>query len=127
MKRQKYTLEFPFKNIPVNVLWTNISTSFGLSEWFADNVTGDDENYTFWWSKQPSVARVVSKKPTRSIRFQWEDDEDTDYYFELSIVTTELSGDVSLIVTDFADHADYDDSVLLWNQELDRLRRRVGA
>ncbi len=127
MKKQKFMVEYSFKNTPVNVLWNAISTSFGLSEWFADDVTSNGDAFTFWWSDQPSLAYMIKKKVGDKVRFQWEDDADTDCYFELQIMRTELSSDVSLVVTDFASADEKDDSVLLWNQEVERLQRRVGA
>ncbi len=127
MSRQKFSIEYSFRNTPLNLLWNSISSPSELSEWFADNVSEQDGVYTFSWNNHVQSAILLKKNLSKRIRLQWEEDEGTSYYFEMQITQMELSSDVSLIVTDFADVDEKDDSVLLWNQQVDQLRRRVGA
>ena len=128
MEKQKFTLEYSFKNTPINVLWNSVSSPFELSEWFAEEVSvSNDTIYTFKWNNHVQVANLIRKSQSRKIRFQWEEDENTPYFFELQVVKMELSNDVSLLITDFAEEGEEHDAELLWNQQIDQLRRRLGA
>jgi hypothetical protein len=126
MKKEKFNIEYQLKTASVNVLWNSISTSLGLAEWFADNVKEKDNKFTFTWEKHEQLAFLQSKKVNSYVKFQWEEDLNSDYYFELKIVSLEISGDLALVVTDFADTSDKDDLVLLWNKQIQELRRKTG-
>ena len=56
------------------------------------------------------------------------DDEDSDYYFELRIQFDEITKDVSLIVTDFADdEEEVEESKLLWTNQISDLKKVLGS
>ena len=57
------------------------------------------------------------------IKFQWDEDEDTDYFFELRIQFDEITKDVSLIVTDFADEDEVEESKMLWTNQIADLKK----
>lgn len=122
----KYELEYPIHS-SINILYERLSSLSGLSEWFADNVDVDrDGVYTFTWEGSQQEARLVSKKKNNHIRFQWVESEDE--YFEFLIQVDELTGDVSLIVTDFADDEDdQEDATQLWNLQIDNLKHLIGS
>jgi len=126
MKRTKFKIEYQLKTSSINILWNSIGNPLGLAEWFADGVTVKDEEYIFSWDKNEQTAFLVDTKPNVCIRFQWEEDKDTDYYFELKIVVLEVTGDLALIITDFAEPNDKADSILLWNKQIEQLRRKTG-
>ena len=60
------------------------------------------------------------------MRFQWEEDVDSDYYFELRIDILEVTGELALVITDFAEKGEKEDLVLLWNKQIEILRRKTG-
>lgn len=70
-------------------------------------------------------AEVVSMVQGESIRYRWLD-EPEDTYFEFNIQYSELTGNVSLWVTDYAEPEDQEDAVNLWNYEIEKLMRRSG-
>ena len=102
MEKIKYEMEFPIHASPT-LLFQFISTPSGMQEWYADNVNSRGEFFTFIWEGSEEEAKLISTKKTDYIRFQWLEDEDTDYYFELRIQVDEITKDVSIIVTDFAE------------------------
>ena len=104
-----------------------ISTPSGLSDWFADNVNVRDEVYTFFWDGSEESAKVLSKVKDQSIRFQWEDDEGEDVYFEFRIKIDSITREVALIITDFPEAGDEESNRNLWESQLDGLRRVLGA
>ncbi len=125
MKAKKYVLEYTF-NTSQSLIYKRLSTPEGLSEWFADKVTYINKNFAFEWNGTVQEARVVSKKRNSHIRFKWLDDEDKHTYFEFRVSEDELTRDVSLIVTDFADKNEIDDNKDLWNQQIGDLKRAIG-
>lgn len=125
--KTKYELEYPL-NTSTAILYNRISTPEGLSEWFADNVNLKNGLYTFIWEGTESVASVVQKKSNKLIRFRWEEDEEEeeDVYFEFRIHTEELTRDVALIITDFAEEEDKDDAIDLWDSQISELKHAIG-
>lgn len=125
--RQKVELEYLLKTSP-KILYNMISTPSGLSEWFADNVNVRDNTMTFFWEGSEEKAKVLSKVKDQFIRFQWEYDEGEEVYFELRIKIDAITREVALIVTDFPEEGDDEDSVSgLWESQVDDLRRVLGA
>ncbi len=126
MKKKKYKVEYPLSNVSLSVLWSSISTIYGLSEWFADEVNIDDKVFIFEWDGFEQRAHIIHKKNNSSIRLQWEEDKGTDAYFEMRIVSSEFSNDLVLLITDYAEECDVDDSILLWNEQIETLKRIKG-
>jgi uncharacterized protein YndB with AHSA1/START domain len=126
MNKKKFTIEYQLRSASVNVLWNSISTPLGLSEWFADGVTVKDNEYTFTWEQNDQTAYIVQSKQNVFIQFQWEEDHDTEYYFELKIVMLEVTGGLALLITDFAEQGEEADLVMLWNKQIEVLRRKTG-
>lgn len=126
MAKEKYQLEFVLKSSP-SLLYNYISNPSGLSEWFADNVNSRGEKYTFVWDEDEESAFLIKSKQDTYVRFQWEDDEDTKYFFELNIVEDDLTGDVSLMITDFAESDEIEQSQLLWESQIEDLKHIIGS
>lgn len=124
----KYELEFPITSSP-QLLYQYISTPSGLSEWFADNVNSRGELFTFIWNDSEERARMSSKKSGEKVKFRWidESNNDTDYFFELRIQVDEITKDVSLVVVDFADEDDIDESKQLWENQISDLKHVIGS
>ena len=125
--RIKFEMEFPIK-VSQKLLFQYISTPSGLSEWFADNVNSRGEIFIFIWDDSEESAKLIRKINNEKIQFQWLDDEETDYYFELRIQFDEITKDVSLIVTDFAEDEDeVEESKLLWTNQISDLKMVLGS
>jgi len=124
--RIKFEMEFPIK-VSQRLLYQYLSTPSGLSEWFADNVNSRGEKFIFIWDDSEETANLVLKKMPEKIQFQWEEDQDTDYFFELRIQFDEITKDVSLIVTDFADEDEVEESKMLCTNQVSDLRKVLGS
>ncbi len=122
----EYTLEFVVKASP-KMLYKFLSTPSGLSEWFADNVNSRGKKFTFIWDGSEEVATLVNKKADKHIKFKWDDGEDDDTYFEFKLVTDELTNDLSLIITDFAEEDEVEESQLLWESQVNSLLHAIGS
>lgn len=121
----KFELEYVV-NTTVKVLYPRLTTPSGLSDWFADNVDINGDIYTFYWEGSEQKARVLFKRRDKAIRFRWEEDEGEDVYFEFKIRIDELTNGIALIITDFAEEDEMNDSKDLWDKQIERLRRNLG-
>lgn len=123
-----FSIEFDFHASP-QMIYQYISTPSGLSEWFADNVNSRGELFTFIWDDSEENAKLIQKKTNERIRFQWQnDEEDSDlYYFEFKIQVDEITKDVSLIVSDYSDEDEMEESKLLWNNLVTDLKHVLGS
>jgi len=126
MKKTKFKIEYQLKTASANILWNSISTPLGLTEWFADGVTVNDNEYTFMWDQNEQTAYLIQSKPNVNVRFQWEEDKGSDYYFQLAITALEVTGELALVITDFAEPSEKEDLILLWNKQIEVLRRKTG-
>ena len=127
-KKKEFVIEYDFQSSP-QLLFQYLSTASGLSEWFSDDVNYRGEKYTFFWGDSEEYARVLSKKINEKIRFQWinGDDDEEDYFFEFKIQMDEITKDVSLIITDYADDDEQEEAKLLWDSLISDLKQVLGS
>ncbi|MAO09220.1 MAG: hypothetical protein CL596_10965 [Alteromonas sp.] len=124
--KKKYEMEFPIHVSP-SLLYQYISTPSGMSEWYADNVNSRGEYFTFIWEGSEEKARLLGKKNGERVKFRWVDDEETDFYFELRIQVDEITKDVSLIVTDYAEEDEIEEGKMLWENMISNLKHVLGS
>jgi uncharacterized protein YndB with AHSA1/START domain len=122
----EFILEFVVKASP-KMLYKFLSTPSGLSEWFADNVNSRGKKFVFIWDGSEETAVLVNKKTDKHIRFKWEEDEEADTFFEFKLETDDLTNDVSLIITDFAEEDEVEESQLLWESQVNSLLHAIGS
>jgi len=122
----KFEIEFQIRASP-HMLYQYFGSASGLSEWFADNVNSRGEIYSFIWSGSEEQAKVLQERPDEKIKFKWLDDCDDKTFFEFKIEVDEITKDVSLIITDFAEEDEIEDSKMFWENQIDELKRTIGA
>ena len=127
-EKVKFQLEIPL-NSSKGVLYNCISTPSGLAEWFCDDVNIKKDVHIFFWDGSEESARMISKKKDEFVKFRWleAEEEGEDTYFELRIRVDDLTGENSLLVTDFADDDEVEDAEDLWHAQVDKLRRVLGC
>jgi len=126
--KKSFSIEYAF-HASKQLLFQYLSTPSGLGEWFADNVNSRGEDFTFIWNDAEESAKLIQKKNNERVRFQWEDDfeEENDCYFEFKIQVDDLTNDVSLIVTDFAEEDEIEESKMLWDNSITSLKQILGS
>lgn len=122
----EYTMEFVVKASP-KMLYKFLSTPSGLAEWFADNVNSRGKIYSFFWDGSEEIAELLSKKADKFIRFKWQEDEDKDSYFEFRLQIDDLTNDLSLIITDFAEEDEIEEAKMLWESQVNSLLHAIGS
>ena len=121
----KINLEYIINCSP-KVLYNRLSTASGLTEWFAEDVRVKGKQYTFIWDESQQTAEMTLRKEDRLVRFNWVDDDNEDY-FEFRISRDELTGDVSLLITDFAEEDEVDETRGLWDSQVADLKHVLGS
>lgn len=124
--KNKLVLEYIIYASP-KLLYEFITTPSGLSEWFADDVNIKGTVYTFVWEGAKQQADVLNITEGRSIRLRWTD-RPSDSYFEFRIEKNELTQELSLVITDFAETAEDKNSLeVLWQGQVQRLMKVIGS
>ena len=121
----KFEIEFVIQSSP-QLLYQYLSTPSGLSEWFADNVNSRGEIFNFIWDGSEEQAKLLKKKSDDFIRFRWAESED-DSFFEMRIIVDEITKDVSLFITDFAEEDEIDEAKMLWTNQVSDLKQILGS
>lgn len=121
----KFEQEFVIQSSP-QMLYQYLSTPSGLSEWFADNVNSRGEIFIFIWDGAEENAKLLKRKSDEFVKFSWEDSED-DSYFEMRIIVDEITKDVSLFITDFAEEDEIEESKMLWSNQISDLKQVLGS
>ncbi len=123
--KTKYELEFVIQASP-QLLFQYLSTPSGLSEWFADNVNSRGEVFSFIWDGAEEQAKLLKRKTDEFVKFAWLESDD-NYFFEMKIIVDEITKDVSLFITDFADEDELDEAKMLWENQVADLKQVLGS
>ena len=126
MDKIKYELEFPIHASP-SMIYQCFATPSGLEEWFADRVNSRGKIMSFYWDDSEEQAEIITKKNDERAKYKWLESEGDDSYFEFRIQVNAITKDVSLIVTDFAEEDEIEESKMLWENQIDELKHRIGA
>lgn len=122
----KFELEYVIRT-SAPILYEFLTSPSELAEWFADNVNLHEGVFTFTWDGTEQKARLLGFKADTYVRMQWLDKPEGTY-FEFRIERDELTGDVSLIVIDFADEgSDMETSKRLWDAQVNQLSHVIGS
>ena len=124
-KRKAFQTEYEIKSSP-GILFNFLSTSSGLSQWFADEVDINDNDCSFAWNGEEQKAQIIERVENDFIRYKWLSGVEGEY-FEFKIEKAEVTGDTILIITDFADEKDIADQKMLWDSQVKTLMQQIGS
>lgn len=122
---KKFELEFHIRS-SVNILFNSLSTPSGLSEWFADDVNCTKDTFTFIWDGSEQDAKLLTISNNYFIKFRWLDYPENTF-FEFRIEVDEITNDVILKVTDFAEEDEIEESKDLWTSQINTLMKNLGS
>ena len=130
MGKQRIDIEYPLTTTSPNIIWEQISSAHGLERWMADHVSEDNGVFTFTWGEPWTEqdirqAQLIEYVKYDHIKLKWEE-ENEDLYWEMRIAKSELTHNLNLLITDFADDDETDALKILWESNLDRLHRASG-
>lgn len=122
--KTKFEIEYPLRTSS-KVLYKRLSSSTGLSEWFADDVTQQGNIFTFEWNGSKQRAEQIDKEKLQSVSYRWLSEEQ-ETYFKFLLEVDEITNSLSLIITDFAEEDEIDESIELWDKQIEVLKRKLG-
>ena len=125
--RYQYELEYTLNCSP-KMLFSRLSTPEGLGEWFADEIIAEGNIFIFRWGKTESKATLTSVRENKLVRFDWIDDsaDKATNFFEFRMIVHDLTGDLALLITDFAEPDEKEDAIYLWDSQINNLKRILG-
>ncbi len=124
-EKVRFEIEFVIQASP-QLLYQYISTPSGLSEWYADNVNSRGEIFTFIWDGSEEQAKMLKRKSEEFVKFSWLEQEEGSF-FEMRIIVDEITKDVSLFITDFADTDEVEEAKMLWENQISDLKQVLGS
>ncbi len=122
---KSFELEYVLAASPT-VVYERLASASGLSEWFADDVNQKRDVFTFIWEGSEQEAQLLGKKKNEYVRFHWLDSEEEESFFEFKIEVDALTNDLSLIITDWAEEDEIEDTIELWDTQIDALKHVLG-
>ena len=126
-EKSKLQLEYIINCSP-KVLFNRLSTASGLCEWFADDVRVKGNLFTFVWEDTDQVAEKKNHRENKMVRYEWTENESKEEnYFEFVIAQDDLTNDVSLLITDFAEEDEKESTTDLWNTQITKLKQLLGS
>lgn len=130
MEKFKFVTEYELRASP-KMLFPYISTASGLSQWFAAKVnTLPEHRFDFHWDNESHIARQVSLRQNKSVRFEFLDTGETSHdnnYVDFRVDQSELTQSTYLRITDYSSNNDPEDLQDLWDGLMDKLREIVGS
>lgn len=124
-EKVRFEIEFVIQASP-QLLYQYISTPSGLSEWYADNVNSRGEVFTFIWDGSEEQAKMLKRKSEEFVKFSWLEQEEGSF-FEMRIIVDEITKDVSLFITDFAEADEVEEAKMLWENQISDLKQVLGS
>ena len=120
MAGTKTILEYEI-NASKRMLYPYISTASGLSQWFADDVSIDeDKNFHFIWDDEIHLAKMAAHRTNSFVKFEYVDDIINGEH-------NELTQTVFLRVIDYSDIDDEEEVHELWDNIIHELKEIVGG
>jgi len=121
----KKILELEFTlNCSPTILFPRLSSSSGLTGWFADKVSNKGELFTFRWQQFENIARQSDCIENMRVRYHWLDEMG---YFDFRIVVNEMTGQTTLFIRENTDEDEIETAMTLWNTQIANLKRLIGC
>lgn len=131
MNKKPVTIERELRSRTASIIWKLISTPEGLSRWIAEEVKQEGETLVFTWGKpgqeyETRQARILQSVKHQLIRFRWEDEVNPEACTEIAMSRNDITDDLALVITDYAEPDDMQAMAAMWNHDLDRLQHKTG-
>ncbi len=123
--KKQITFDFPIKSSP-GILFQFLTTTEGLTQWFADHVDSFENNFSFFWDGYEEKAELIASEEDQMVRYRMEDSEE-DEYLEFRIEKSEISNSTILFVSEFLEDDEEDDQRLFWITQIGRLKSSLGG
>ena len=87
-----------------------------------------DGDFLFQWEGSEARAKMISRKDNQLVKYKWiTDDKKDDTFFQFEIIQDEITSDVALVITDFAEVETKEENIMLWNSQVHNLMHHIGS
>ncbi len=125
MERVQINLEYLFKASP-KILYQFLTAPDCLIRWFCDEVEIDGDSYIFGWQGTEETAELIDSEEEAFLKFQWEEAEENEF-LEYRISKGQVTGQTTLVISDYCDEDEIDDQKSLWESQMKSLRHAMGG
>lgn len=133
MVKNKFVADFQI-NTSRKIIFPYLSTASGLSQWFADDVTiNEDKIYNFTYDGEDHFAKAVIMRSNHNVKFEFfnpsspEEEEPDHSYIEFKLDENELTQTFFLKVIDYSDTYDDDEQESIWESLINSLKEIIGG
>jgi len=131
MVKNKFVSDYQI-NTSRKIIFPYLSTASGLSQWFADDVSiNEDRNYVFSYDGEDHVAKIVAIRSNYSVKFEYfnpnDPEEEDNSYIEFKLDENELTQTLFLKVVDYSDAYDDDEQESIWETLIMNLKEIIGG
>ncbi|WP_143960979.1 START-like domain-containing protein [Litoribacter populi] len=131
MVKYKFVSDYQV-NTSKKVIFPYLSSASGLNQWFADNVTiNEDKSYIFTYDGEEHYAKMVGLRSNHSVKFEFFDpampDETDKSYLEFRLDENELTQTLFLRVVDYSNGYDEDEQESIWESLIHNLKEIIGG
>ncbi|WGS82553.1 MAG: START-like domain-containing protein [Candidatus Karelsulcia muelleri] len=121
-------IKFEFQlNYSKKMLYNYIYTPEKMAKWFADSVQSIGSRYICFWNGYEETCFLIKKKKEKSVRYKWEKFEEKKYYFEFLIQEKLFPKKLYLLITDFVNQNEIEQSKLWWKNKIKILKKRTES
>ncbi|HHB79359.1 MAG TPA: hypothetical protein ENK85_09025 [Saprospiraceae bacterium] len=123
--RKEVHMEFIFV-CSTSMLHRFLTTAEGLKSWFCDDVTIEDEIFSFSWEQEKERAKISEDQAKTTIQYEWLDREvPENTVFE--IVRSPLTRESVLKIKAVCDDTLVDEEEIYWNNIIGELKHATGG
>ncbi|HLT08161.1 MAG TPA: START-like domain-containing protein [Cyclobacteriaceae bacterium] len=132
MVKNKFVADYQI-NTSRKIIYPYLSTASGLSQWFADDVTiNEDKVYNFVYDGEDHYARAVIMRNNHSVKFEFfeptlEMEEEDRSYIEFRLDENELTQTLFLRVIDYSDAYNDEELESIWEGLIGALKEIIGG
>lgn len=137
MSKIKFENEYEMR-ASQKILYPYLNTASGLSQWFADDVTIDEDKiFHFFWDEEEQKARLANRRREQFVRFEYLPDQANGQeesksgedlpYVEFTLEKSEITQSVFLRVVDYSEIEDEEELHDIWEGMINNLRETVGG
>ena len=131
MVKSKFLFEYEI-NASKKMLYPYYTTASGLAQWFADDVTVDEDHvFNFIWEGDDHKAKMVSHRTNSFAKFVFltpeEEEDEGPNYVEFKLDENEMTQTTFIKVADYSDFDDKEEQAELWTNLFHGLREIVGG
>lgn len=126
MNREKVVMEFLFRASPA-IIYQFLTTPSCLVRWFCEGVDISGKSYVFTWSGADEEAELLENVENERLKFRWLDADDPEEYLEYSMSKSPITGETILMITDYCDEGEKDETDLLWESQIATMKKEMGG